>query len=105
MRVQFGGTRSRRCVAASQHNDEGQAAAAHRLDHAPIAAPDTLLREGQLAVSVAGGHVHAGEVEHQVGSRTVEHGGKTLWSVSRYSASPTPSFNGTSRLERIFATG
>jgi len=71
--MQLGGSRSRCRIAARQHDAQRCAAAAHCLDHPSVALPDALLREGQLAVAVAGGHIHAGEIEHHVGIRGVEH--------------------------------
>jgi hypothetical protein len=76
--MQLRGPRARRRVATRQHNRQGNLAAANRLDHASIAAPDALFRERELAVAVAGSHIHAGEIEHHVGIRRVEHRGQVL---------------------------
>jgi len=71
--MQLSGPRSRCRIAARQYDAHWNAAHAHCLDHPSVALPDALLREGQFAVAVAGGHIHAGEIEHNVGIRGVEH--------------------------------
>jgi hypothetical protein len=71
--MEFGCTLTRRGIAARQHESQGYAAAAHRLDHEAVALTDALLRERQLPIPIAGGHVDAGEIEHEVGIRRVEH--------------------------------
>ena len=72
MSMQFGGALTSRRISARQHDHERNTARAYRIDDVPVAATDTLLRERELPVAVAGRHIHTRKIEGDMGFRALQ---------------------------------